>query len=172
MQEQKRSKCPFTLSSPKWSWHFPPAPNGLHILSNAQIRFIINVIRSETASWMCTALFGAVAQPSWSITRREACQIMVWLLSFSSGAGRVPEQKTCHVPVWPAGRWVTVFGLRHLWTRLHPGNAGRFITRWCKSRSTPPKTPGVHCWLMSCLAWNPWIIFFKGRFPSLATVLV
>ena len=74
--------------------------------------------------------------------------------------------------------WVTVFPwpvctaeaavlrVRHLWGCPHPGNAPRFITYWyTPSRNTPPKTPTVHCWLMSCTASSPWIIFLKRIFP-------
>lgn len=74
--------------------------------------------------------------------------------------------------------WVTVFPwpvctaeaavlrVRHLWGRPHPGNAPRFITYWyTPSLNTPPKTPTVHCWLMSCTASSPWIIFLERIFP-------
>ena len=59
-----------------------------------------------------------------------------------------------------------VVRLRHLWGCPHPGNARRFITYWyAPSLNTPPKTPTVHCWLMSCTASSPWIIFLKRIFP-------
>lgn len=74
--------------------------------------------------------------------------------------------------------WVTVFPwplctaeaavlrVRHLWSCPHPGNALRFITYWyTPSLNTPPKTPTVHCWLMSCTVSSPWIIFLKRIFP-------
>ena len=81
-------------------------------------------------------------------------------------------------------QWVTVFPwpvctaeaalfrVRHLWGCPYPGNAGRFITYWyTPSLNTPPKTPTVHCWLMSCTASSPWIIFLKRMFPPLSTLL-
>lgn len=111
--------------------------------------------------------------PAEASSTGEAFQIMVCISFFSSAAwtGTRAETVSCSS--------LTCRPLSHrVWTGT-PVRPPSSWERWeiyyplmQEPLDTPPKTPAVHCWLMSCFAWNPWIIFFKRRFPSLATVLV